>query len=243
MPELEWWQWALGASAAFFVGVAKTGVPGIGILVVPMMVLAVGDARQAAGWLLPILCMADVFAVIYWRRHAEARKLFALAPWVLAGLVGGAFALSLPESTIRVIVGLIVLLMMIAYLRRRYWSAGEAVSVPAAPYGIAAGFATTVANAAGPVMNLYLLSKRLPKEEFVATGAWFFFIINLTKVPVYVWHGLFTTRSLMFDAMMLPPVLAGAVTGRWLIHRIPNKLFEIMVIILTALSLLFLFHR
>src|SRR6185436_18151130 len=97
MPDLAVWQWCVGALAAFFVGVAKTGVPGIGILVVPMMVLAVGDARASAGWLLPVLCMADVFAVVYWRRHAAASRLFSLAPWVLAGLFAGAFALTLPE--------------------------------------------------------------------------------------------------------------------------------------------------
>ena len=65
---------------------AKTGVPGLGIFVVPLMVLAVGDARQSAGWLLPLLCVADVFAVVAYRRHAEARQLFSLVPWVLVGM-------------------------------------------------------------------------------------------------------------------------------------------------------------
>jgi uncharacterized membrane protein YfcA len=114
--------------------------------------------------------------------------------------------------------------------------------VSAAPHGIAAGFSTTVANAAGPVMNLYLLGKRLPKEEFVATGAWFFFIINLMKVPIYVWHGLFSARSLAFDAAMFPAVLGGALTGRWLLYRIPAGIFEMLVVVLTALSLWFLFR-
>ena len=232
----------MGAAAAFFVGIAKTGVPGLGILVVPMMVIAVGDARQSAGWLLPVLCMADLFAVWYWGRHAAASKLFSLAPWVIAGMVGGAFALSLHERQIRVLVGLIVLLMLVAYLRRRMRPPTEVVTVAPAPYGIAAGFATTVANAAGPVMNMYLLSKRLPKEEFVAIGAWFFFMINLAKIPLYAWHGLFTRTSLSFDAMMFPPVLAGALTGRWLIHRIPAPLFEGMVVFFTVLSLWFLFR-
>ena len=232
----------MGAAAAFFVGVSKTGVPGLGILVVPMMVIAVGDARHSAGWLLPVLCMADVFAVWYWGSHAAASRLFSLAPWVIAGMIGGAFALALHEQQIRVLVGLIVLVMLVAYLRRRLWPPAEIVAVAPAPYGIAAGFATTVANAAGPVMNLYLLSKRLPKEEFVATGAWFFFMVNLTKIPVYAWHGLFTRSGLVFDAMMFPPVLAGALTGRWLIHRIPAKLFELLVVAFTVLSLWFLFR-
>ena len=240
MPQLLPWQWALGATAAFLVGVAKTGVPGLGILVVPMMVLAVGDARQSAGWLLPILCMADLFAVVYWRRHAAASKLFSLAPWVIAGIAGGAVALALPERSVRTLVACIVLLMLLAYLRRRMQPQTDA-PVSGAPYGVAAGFATTVANAAGPVMNLYLLSKRLSKEEFVATGAWFFFFVNLSKIPVFLWHGLFSARSLTFDAMMFAPVMAGALTGRWLIGHMSPKLFETLVVMLTAVSTILLF--
>jgi uncharacterized membrane protein YfcA len=186
--------------------------------------------------------MADVFAVVYWRRHAAASRLFSLAPWVVAVVIGGAVALSLPESGVRLLVGAIVGTMLLIYFRRRLLPAGREVPVHPAPYGIAAGFATTVANAAGPVMNLYLLSKRLPKEEFVATGAWFFFIINLAKVPIYAGYGLFSVWSLSFDALMFPAVMGGALTGRWLIHRIPNRLFEILVVVLTALSLYFLFR-
>jgi hypothetical protein len=192
------WQWLLGVVCAFFIGVAKTGVPGIGILVIPLMVLAVGDARQTAGWLLPILCVADVFAVIYWRGHAAVWRLFSLAPWVLAGIGGGALALGLSERLLRPLVGVIVLGMLGAHLWRRFRPGEPAADTAhSALYGITAGFATTVANAAGPVMNLYLLAKRLPKEEFIATGAWFFFVVNLAKVPIYWWHGLFSARSLL----------------------------------------------
>ncbi|MEJ7608339.1 MAG: TSUP family transporter, partial [Bryobacteraceae bacterium] len=171
MPELTLLQWILGTCSAYMVGVAKTGVPGLGILVVPMMVLAVGDAKQSAGWLLPILCLADVFAVIYWRRHAAASKLFSLLPWVVCGMIAGSFALTLHERVLRNIVGAIIFAMLSVYLYRRRYTAGAEVPSHAPTYGITAGFATTVANAAGPVMNLYLLSKRLPKEEFIATGA------------------------------------------------------------------------
>jgi uncharacterized membrane protein YfcA len=235
------WQWALGAACGFLVGVAKTGVPGLGIVVVPLMVLAVGDAKLAAGWLLPILCTADIFAVIAWRRHAAAKKLFSLAPWVLAGMAAGAVALTLSEHTLRIIVGTIVLLMLAAYLLRRHAPGTLRAAGPSAPYGITAGFATTVANAAGPVMNLYLLSKRLKKDEFIATGAWFFFIINLTKVPIYTWHGLISQRSLAFDATLIPIVLVGATTGRWLVARMSDAFFEFLVVSLTAASTLLLF--
>jgi uncharacterized membrane protein YfcA len=242
MPDLTWWQWTLGSACAFFVGVAKTGVPGLGILVVPLMVLAVGDARQSAGWLLPVLCLADVFAVILWRRRAAAGRLFSLAPWVLAGIALGALALNWSESRLRILVGAIVLLMLWAYIRRSLRPDTYASTPHPAAYGVSAGFATTVANAAGPVMNLYLLSKQLPKEEFIATGAWFFFLINLSKIPIYIWHGLFSRQSLLFDLVLAPAVVAGALTGRWLFSHINQRLFEILVVSLTALSALLLFR-
>ena len=241
MPELAAWQWTIGALCAFQVGVAKTGVPGVGILVIPLMVLTVGDARQSAGWLLPVLCTADLFAVISWRRHAATRTLFTLAPWVLAGMAGGAAALFLSERLLRPLIGVIILIMLGIYLRRRF-QARLTVPGHGGPYGVAAGFASTVANAAGPVMNLYLLSRRLPKEEFVATGAWFFFFVNLAKVPIYVWHGMITARSLVFDLAMVPAVLAGAFAGRWLLVHIPPRVFEIVILFLTGVSTLLLFR-
>lgn len=224
------------------VGLAKTGLPGVGILSIPLMVLTVGDARQSAGWLLPVLCTADVFAVVYWRRHTAARRLFTLIPWVLVGMALGAAALALSERVLRPLVGVIVLLMLGAYLRRRLRPDTASVSTHPAPYGVSAGFATTVANAAGPVMNLYLLSKGLAKEEFVATGAWFFFVINLAKLPIYTWHGLISRTSLAFNVLMVPAVLAGALAGRWAVSRIPQRVFENTVILLTALSTLLLFR-
>lgn len=242
MPHFETWQWILGAFCAFNVGVAKTGVPGLGILVVPMIVLTVGNAKTSAAWLLPILCTADIFAVVYWRRHAAAGRLFSLAPWTLAGMAAAAMALSLDERYLRPLVGSIIFLMLVAYLVRRRSKNPAAITPHPALYGISAGFSTTVANAAGPVMNLYLLSKRLPKEEFIATGAWFFFIINLTKVPIYAWHGMFSRQSLLFDLMMVPAVVVGAFSGRKIVDHISPKLFENLVVILTAISTLLLFR-
>jgi uncharacterized protein len=126
------------------------------------------------------------------------------------------------------------------YIWRRRSSATAAGN--SAFYGIATGFATTVANAAGPVMNLYLLTRNLPKEQFVATGAWFFFVVNLAKMPIYAWHHLFSRTSLVFDGMMVPAVVCGAVAGRWLLQRVPQKVFEVLVIALTAVSSVFLFR-
>ncbi|MBS1831083.1 MAG: sulfite exporter TauE/SafE family protein [Acidobacteria bacterium] len=245
MQDIVWWKWILGAFCAFNIGVAKTGMPGIGILAVPLFVLTVDDARLSAGWLLPILISADLYAIVAYRRLAATGQLFYLLPSVVVGLVLGAFALAWPESLLRRIVGAIVLAMVTLYLIRRrnphflirqaWWYS--------AFFGTSAGFSTMVANAAGPVMNVYLLSKRLPREEFVATGAWFFFIVNLSKVPVYAWRGLISQRSLEFDAMLVPFALAGAWTGRHYIHRIPQDVFDRAVIVLAGAAAIALLVR
>jgi uncharacterized protein len=237
-------RFALAALAGLLIGVAKTGIPGFGILAVPLMVLAVGDARHSAGWLLPLLCLADLFAIAAYRRHTHARRLFGLLPWVLGGIALGAVTLAAPERSMRLLVAAIVIVMIaLRWLRGRGAAGAEAAPAGPAPndrwwqaagYGAAAGFATTVANAAGPVMNLYLLARRLPKHDFVATGAWFFFVVNIVKLPIYAGHGLINRRSLIFDLALAPAVVAGALLGRALLRRLPQATFDRLVMALTV---------
>lgn len=130
---------------------------------------------------------------------------------------------------------------MAALLWRKYKRTTDVKAHPAL-YGATAGFATTVAYAAGPVMSLYLLIMRLPKEEFIATGAWLFFCVNLTKVPICTWHGLFGRESLLFDLMLIPAVVAGDVGGRRIVPYIPDKVFEALIVVSTAVSTVFLFR-
>lgn len=242
MAEIAAWQWALGALCAFFVGVAKSGVPGLGMVTVPLMILVVGDARASVGWLLPILVTADFCALYFWRRHADAKLLLRLAPSVLLGLVAGGLALGLSERYIRPLIATIVVAMLVVYLVRRFRPTWLPSGLHPAPYGFAGGFSTTVANAAGPVMNLYMLSMNLTKEQFMGNTVWFFLVINLCKAPVYTYHGLFTRTSLGFDAMLIPVVLLGTLTGRWLFLHISQAVFEGFVIVTVVVSTFLLFR-
>jgi hypothetical protein len=239
MPDFHPWQWALGSFCAFMIGVAKTGIPGIGAFMVPLMILTVGDARLSAAWTVPMLTTGDVFAVTYWRRHAHIGHLVSLVPWVGVGMVGGALALAFPEEALRVLVGVVIVVMVGVSLLRR----GNRIGTGRRSflYGIAAGFATTIANAAGPVMSMYLLASRLPKEQFIATGAWFFLVVNLAKIPIYTWHGLYSRASLTFAFMMVPVVVCGNLASIWLIRRVGQRTFELAVIVLTAASSIVLF--
>ena len=116
MPELELWQWLTGILCAFMIGVAKTGVPGIAAFVIPLMVLTVGDARYAAAWTLPMLSTGDFFAVTYWHRQADIRKLLSLIPWVAVGMAIGGVALAFPEALLRRVIGGIVMSMVVLWI-------------------------------------------------------------------------------------------------------------------------------
>ena len=240
MPHLALWQWLLGAFNAFAIGVAKTGVPGAGSLAAPTMVLLVGNARFAAAWTTPLLSVGDIFSVVYWRGHADAKKLFSMIPWVAIGMAGGGFALALDEHVLRRIVGGIVASMLVLHVLHRSGRLKN-VSRGGPLYGIAAGFASTVANAAAPVMSMYLLSQRLSKERFIATGAWFFFVVNLAKIPLYAGYGLFSAQSLIFDAILSPIVIGGGIAGLWLIRRIPQRVFDTLIVLLSTVSVVLLF--
>lgn len=242
MPELTHWQWALGGLCAVLVGMAKTGVPGLGVLVVPLMFYVVPPDFSGPGTLLPLLCAADLFGVFYFRRHARAWDLFQLFPWVALGIAMGTFVLHVMTTPeLRIVVGIVVLVMVAAHLLRKKVKDEQLVGnkhgwKKALIFGVVTGFATTVANAAGPVMNLYLLSMDLPKDQFMGTGAWFFFLVNLVKVPIYIWQGMITLPSLLVDLCLLPGILLGALVGKRLYDRLPQRGFELTALTLTVIA-------
>lgn len=245
---LEPWQWALGATAALMVGISKTGIPGIGILVVPLLA-AVFGGRLSAGVMLPMLIMGDVFAVAWYRRHARWDKLVGLLPWVVFGMALGTAALKITgdakgsKDLTDIVIGAMVLSMLALHLLRNRLGEQFAPTSPAgvASTGAGAGFATTVSNAAGPIMQMYLAAHRMPKEQFMGTIAWYFFIINVSKFPIYVVlsamipaRPLVTASSLAFNAAVFPVIVVGVFIGRWLLPRIPQKMFDVVVIVLAA---------
>ncbi len=239
MPDLLTWQWLLLLFCAFMAGVAKTGVPGLGILVVPLMLQVVTDPKTSPGALLPLLCLADCFAVVAYRRSARWAEILRLSPWVALGVGVGAGALVLVQDRwLTPVIGAIVLAMIALHVWRRWRGTGEVRARPllAAVLGVVAGFATTVANAAGPVFNLYLLSMALPKTEFMGTGAWFFFLINLAKLPIFLIQGRITGGTLLLDVAAVPAVIVGAMCGRWLFARVPQRAFEVVVLVLATAS-------
>jgi len=238
-------RWVLAASAAFIVGLSKTGIPGLGIIFVPMFALVL-PARVSTGALLPLLIVGDFVAVFWYRRHAVWRHLVRLIPWAVAGVVIGFFALGrIDDHQLRPLIGIVVIAMLGVGIWRDLATRGKA-AVPsswwfAAIAGVLAGATTMLANAAGPVMMVYLLAMRLPKEEFIGTGAWFFAIVNWIKVPFSVGLGLITPPSLGFDAVLSAAVLTGAALGIFAARGIPERAFSISMQALTFVSAVLLF--
>lgn len=244
-------QWVIGLSAALFVGISKTGIPGVGILVVPLLAYGFGG-RLSIGVMLPMLCMGDLFAVAWYRRHAQWDKLIGLLPWVVVGMVVGTAALAMIGSSqakdpTNLIIGILVLIMLAVHLlRNRLGERFQPTSpIGVAGTGIAAGFATTVSNAAGPVMQMYMAAHKLSKEAFMGTIAWYFFIINLSKFPIYIilskiepQNPIVTMKSLLFNLEIAPAIIVGVYVGKWLLPRIKQKSFESIVIVLAALGAL-----
>lgn len=235
-------QWVCLGLGAFFTGLSKTGMPGVGILAVVLFANAL-PARESTGALLPLLLCGDVFGVSFYRRHASWPHLWKLLPWVALGVIGGFFAVkAVSNAQMQRLLGGVVLGMVALHLWRRR-PAGTDSPMPHRPWfgagmGILAGLTTMVANAAGPVMILYFLAIGLPKLVFVGTGAWFFMLVNALKVPFSVRLGLITSQSLLLDGLLLVPMLPGALLGPWLLPHIDQKHFEQLMILLTAAAAL-----
>jgi len=235
------WQWTLLALGAFFTGLSKTGVAGLGVLSVALFANAL-PARESTGALLPLLLCADVFGVAFFRKHASWPHLWKLFPWVAVGVVAGYLAMDRISNTqVQRLIGGILLAMVALHCWRKNQSDKLAAQLPhawwfAALTGMLAGFTTMMANAAGPVMILYLLAVGLPKMAFIGTAAWFFMLVNAFKVPFSVKLGLITPDSLQLGAMLLIPMVPGALLGPVILRRINQTAFEWMVLVLTVIA-------
>ncbi|MGW4563604.1 sulfite exporter TauE/SafE family protein [Streptomyces sp. NPDC004561] len=241
------WGFAALACAALLVGFSKTAVSGANTVSLAIFA-AVLPARASTGVLLPVLIAGDVLAVLTYRRHAHWPTLWRLFPAVAAGVVFGTlFLVWADDGIVRTSIGAILLLMAGVTLWRRRREAGGTVDAPdavtsragrmkARSYGVLGGFTTMVANAGGPVMSLYLLSAGFRKLGFLGTSAFFFLIVNVSKVPFSAGLGLIDGRSLLLDAALAVFVVPGALFGKWAVNRINQRLFEQLVIAATVVG-------
>lgn len=242
MPDLSLTQWLLAILAATGIGVAKSGFSGVSMIHVLVFAKLFGE-RDSTGVVLPMLIVGDICAVLAFRQHARWNYIRRMLPPACIGVVIGWFLMQhLDKNTFKPILGWIILtlaILQIARLRFPQWF----TDVPHAHWfawtlGLLAGVTTMLANAAGPIMALYFLAIGLPKLEFVGTSAWFFFIVNVFKVPFSTGLGLIRPDTLMLNLVLIPAIAGGLLFGRWLVHHVPQRLFDGILLTFAALAAL-----
>jgi len=237
-------QWAMAAVAALCIGLSKGGFPGIAMISILLMAELM-PARQSTGAILPLLVCGDFLAVSAFRRHVRWPFIWRVLPATVAGILLGYLLLKLPlgDGFFRILIGAVILALILVQAARRRMPAldeGAAVEDSAAMRavavgtGIVCGITTMVANAAGPVMAIYLIAMRLPQFDFAGTAAVFFMVVNLIKVPFSSALGLINPGSLSLNLLLIPAVAAGVFCGRHLLKRIPRRAFEALVLLLAA---------
>jgi len=239
------WQWAAWICFGLFTGLLKAGFSGLTVVLIPVLAVIFG-ARQSTGINLPLFCLGDVIAVLYYHRHAEWKYILKLLPWTLGGFAVAILVERIvPVQAFKYVMGGCIIAGLIVMV----WNDLRGKDKPppsawwfSALFGIAGGFATTIGNLAGALMSVFLLSMRLPKNSFVGTTAWYFLIVNFLKLPIQIilWKNI-TAQTLLFDLTLVPVILAGMALGIFLVKKIPESAYRKIIMVLTLISSVLLF--
>lgn len=205
------------------------------------------EAKASTGIILPLLLVGDVMAVLYYKKHTQWKLLLKLLPWMVSGvLIGVVIGKDLPEEIFKNGMAVIIL---VSVLIMYWWEQRRSQYVPdqwwfAGLMGILAGITTMIGNLAGAFSNIFFLAMRLPKNEFIGTAAWLFFIVNIIKLPFhyFVWETI-NAQSLAFDLRLAPVVILGFTLGVRAIATIKDSHYRLMILILTTIGGLLILLR
>jgi len=242
LPDLSTTDWLLAALGAVGVGLAKGGIVAVSLVPVAIFALIFG-ARDSTGVLLPLLLVGDASAVIAFRQHARWIYIRRMLPPTIVGILFGVFFMArLDNLAFRPVIGWIILGLVVLYAIRARWP-DAFQHVPHARWfawsaGLLAGVTTMLANSAGPVFTMYALAVGLPKFDFVGTAAWFFLIVNAFKVPFSAGLGLVHQDTLLLNLALAPCAILGVAIGRWLTPRIPQRLFDALLLAFAGIAAL-----
>ncbi len=233
-------------AGSLIIGLAKAGLKGVDMLNVTIMALVFGG-KASTGIVLPLLCVADIAAVIYYNRHAQWKHFWKLIPWMAAGILMGVFAgKDLDEIVFRKVMAVIIIITVIIMIAMEF---RKSKSVPTNPLfvagtGIVSGITTMLGNLAGAFSNIYFLAMRMTKNDFIGTAAWLFLVINLFKLPfqLFYWNNI-TATSLQIDLFLLPALVFGFWLGLKIVKRIKDDSYRKVVIVLTLIGAIVIFLK
>ena len=239
MEEISSLNFFIAAFCAFLLGISKAGIKGIASLIVTGLALVFG-AKESTGILMPLLLVGDVFAITYYKRHLQKKHLFKLLPWMVIGvLIGVAGGTYISERIFKYGMASIILFSVALMY---YWENKKDKTVPShwtfgGSMGLLAGFTTMIGNLAGAFSNIYFLALRLPKNNFIGTAAWLFFLINAFKVPFHIWSWETINKSSVIISLKLVPfVIIGLVMGVFLVQKIENEHYQKLILLFTAIG-------
>ena len=239
--------WLITALCALVSGMSKSGLKGFAMINIPILAKLYGG-MASVGILLPFLIFGDIFAIIYYKRNVQWKYIVRLFPWAIIGIVFATFfGKYVNDVQFRNTIGIAILVCLAIILYRDL--SGKKFEFTdqkwfSTSLGLTGGFATMIGNAAGPIFNLYLMSMRLPKNAFIATGAYFYLILNFLKMPIHIfyWKSV-TIESLQLNFVLLPILLIGAFTGKYIVKFIPEKAYRLFVLTVISLSAILLFFK
>jgi hypothetical protein len=222
--------WVAAVVAAVLVGLSKGGLPVVGMLGVPVLALAISPVA-AAGLLLPVFVLSDVFGVYTYRRSFDRRLLGILIPATTIGVgVGWATASVMPERLVTALVGLIGSVFALSLLLRRSTAAPrEARRGPGTFWGAVTGFTSFVSHAGAPPYQVFVLPLQLEKSIYAGTTTILFAYVNAIKLPPYWALGQLSVDNLQVAALLMLPAAAAVFAGAALVRILPQALFYRLV--------------
>jgi uncharacterized membrane protein YfcA len=238
--------WILILLAAFIIGLSKAGLKGIDMMNVTIMAIVFGG-KASTGIVLPLLCFADIMAVIYYNRHAEWNHFWKLVPWMFVGILIGVYVgKDMDEVIFKRIMAVIIILTIAIVIGMEF---RKTPSLPSnklfgISMGLVSGFTTMIGNLAGAFSNIYFLAMRMPKNNFIGTAAWVFLVVNLFKLPfqVFYWKNI-NMATLKTDLFLIPALVTGFWLGVVIVARIREDNYRKIVIVLTLIGAIFIFLK
>lgn len=239
-------EWLLAFSGAILLGIGKAGLKGIGIVIVTIMAIVFGG-KQSTGVLIPMMVVADVFAVIYYHRHTQWKFLIKLLPSMVIGVLLGVWLgndisdILFKQLMAVLILGIVVVMI---YMDRKKTNEIPSSKIFSNSIGLLSGFTSMIGNLAGSFSTIYFLAMRLPKNEFIGTAAWLFFIINVFKLPfhIFVWKTV-SSESLIINLILVPGIIFGFYVGIKLVKLINNEIYRKFILLVTGIGAIVILFR
>lgn len=239
----------------FLTGMGKGGFP-VGAIALPILILVWPEqaqaARAAVGFMLPMLCLMDVVALAFYWKQVQWGRLIYLMPATLLAVTVASFLfvsdeamVAVSDRALKILIGMLGILFVVYFVAKQWFlrhiHAEEPNWTKGGLFGFAAGMTSTLAHAAGPVMQMYLLPQHLEKKKFAATSCAFFWMLNLIKLLPFSLMGRIQADNLKLGAVLFPVIPMGVAFGWWLTHKTQQKYYTLLiyvVLLITSVTLI-----